>query len=120
MSSIWQIRNSDRTALKTDINQLLDSARATDWLGDRHARVVLKPNLVVAKPAARYNLDLVDLQKDAAVTVPTAHGKYRICRPFAEHPTAGPALRRKSGAGSTASWTRNRHVRPALEIWQEP
>ena len=52
MSSIWQTTNIDRKTLPADIKDLLDKATATDWLGPKNAPIVLKPNLVVSKPAS--------------------------------------------------------------------
>ncbi len=52
MSVIWQILNKDRSKLTKDIFKLLDSAGACDWLGLKEAPILLKPNLVVSKPAS--------------------------------------------------------------------
>ena len=52
MSTIWQTTNKTRKNLFTDIKLLLDAASAADWLGPKTAPVILKPNLVVSKPAS--------------------------------------------------------------------
>ena len=51
MSTIWQIKNSNRKKLVDDIHTLLNAASVIDWLGEPEAPVILKPNLVVGKSA---------------------------------------------------------------------
>ncbi len=52
MSTIWTKTNTDRKRLSEDIAVLLNAAGADDWLGMPEAPVLLKPNLVVGKPAS--------------------------------------------------------------------
>ena len=52
MSTVWIKSNKDRTKLKHDVALLLEKAAAMDWLGQKEAPVLLKPNLVVNKPAS--------------------------------------------------------------------
>ena len=52
MSTIWQTININRKTLNADIFSLLDAAGACDWLGKKHDPILLKPNLVVSKPAS--------------------------------------------------------------------
>ncbi len=52
MSTIWQKTNLSRSSLTQDIKLLLNTAGAVDWLGPKEAPVLLKPNLVVSKPAS--------------------------------------------------------------------
>lgn len=140
MSTIWQIKNNDRKSVSRDIKTLLDAAKATDWLGNKDAPVILKPNLVVAKPAAggatthpevaaavieylqdagyssiqiaegswvgastsdafrvcgynklsqRYDVKLIDLQKDDYVSMTAGGESFKVCRTIAELDSAG-------------------------------
>ena len=52
MSSIWIKTSKNRKKLKADITELLDAAGVSDWLGSTEAPVILKPNLVVSRPAS--------------------------------------------------------------------
>ena len=52
MSTVWQSSNTDRNCLRADIHSLLDSASVCDWLGSKDLPIILKPNLVVSKPAS--------------------------------------------------------------------
>lgn len=143
MSSIWQTKNNSRKDLGGDIKVLLDAAAATDWLGPKTAPILLKPNLVVSKPASggatthpevvagmieylldndfsniavaegswvgdstekaykicgytelskRYNINLIDLQKDSAVTVKIEGNNYKLCASIADLFKAGGSL----------------------------
>ncbi len=52
MSTVWQIYNHNRKQLKNDLDLLLEAAHAVEWLGNRKAPLLLKPNLVVSKSAS--------------------------------------------------------------------
>ncbi len=51
MSTIWQKKNLHRAELKNDIAAMLEASKACGWLGEKSAPILLKPNLVVSKPA---------------------------------------------------------------------
>lgn len=143
MSTVWIKSNKDRTKLKDDVALLLEKAAAWDWLGQKDAPVLLKPNLVVNKPASagatttpaiaegliqwladhnfsniiiaegsgvgfstarafevcgytslaqKFNIPLIDLQKDSSVNRKTPMGEFKICTTIADLEADGGSL----------------------------
>nr|WP_320192581.1 DUF362 domain-containing protein [uncultured Desulfobacter sp.] len=143
MSTVWVKSNKDRTKLKDDVALLLEKAAAWDWLGQKDAPVLLKPNLVVNKPASagatttpdiaegliewladhnfsniiiaegsgvgfstpkafdvcgytslaqKFNIPLIDLQKDGSVIRKTTMGEIKICATIAGLEADGGSL----------------------------
>ncbi len=143
MSTVWIKSNKDRTKLKHDVALLLEKAAAMDWLGQKEAPVLLKPNLVVNKPASagatttpaiaegliqwladhnfsniiiaegsgvgfstarafdvcgytllaqKFNIPLIDLQKDSSVNRKTPIGEFKICTTIADLEADGGSL----------------------------
>ncbi len=143
MSTIWIKSNKDRKKLKDDVAVLLENAAAWDWLGEKEAPVLLKPNLVVSSPASggatttpaiaegliewladhgytniiiaegswvgdstarafevcgytalakKYNIALIDLQKDSSVKRKTPIGEFIICKTIADLKEKGGSL----------------------------
>ncbi len=143
MSTVWIKSSKDRKKLKEDVALLLEKAAVWDWLGEKEAPVLLKPNLVVSNPASggatttpaiaegliewltdygfsniiiaegswvgdstarafkvcgykalsqKYNIPLIDLQKDSSVERKTPLGAFKICKTIADLEDKGGSL----------------------------